>query len=109
MSEAATRPKLVVIGNGMAGMHTVEHLLHAAPDLYDTSVFGSEPLGNYNRMLLSPVLAGETKLADIMINTPEWYAERKITLHSGKTATMIDRVTAASSPVTAPASRMTGC
>ena len=92
MSEAVTRPKLVVIGNGMAGMHTVEHLLHAAPDLYDISVFGSEPLGNYNRMLLSPVLAGETRLAEIMINTPAWYAEHNITLHSGKTATMIDRV-----------------
>ena len=92
MSEAAAKPKLVVIGNGMAGMHTVEHLLNAAPDLYDITVFGSEPLGNYNRMLLSPVLAGETRLADIMINNREWYGERNITLHSGKAVTMIDRV-----------------
>lgn len=92
MSDAAAKPKLVVIGNGMAGMHTVEHLLDAAPDLYDITVFGSEPLGNYNRMLLSPVLAGETRLADIMINNREWYGERNITLHSGKAVTTIDRV-----------------
>jgi len=51
--------KLVVIGNGMAGMRTVEELLKLAPDLYEISVFGAEPYCNYNRILLSPVLAGE--------------------------------------------------
>ena len=85
------RQKLVVIGNGMAGMHTVEHLLEAAPDLYDITVFGAEPRGNYNRIMLSPVLAGETGLADIMINPEAWYAERGIALHSGRTVAMIDR------------------
>jgi nitrite reductase (NADH) large subunit len=53
------KPALVVIGNGMAGMRTVEELLKLAPDLYDITVFGAEPHGNYNRILLSPVLAGE--------------------------------------------------
>jgi nitrite reductase (NADH) large subunit len=53
------KERLVVIGNGMAGMRTVEELLQAAPDLYDITVFGAEPHGNYNRILLSPVLAGE--------------------------------------------------
>ncbi|HXG29281.1 MAG TPA: nitrite reductase (NAD(P)H) small subunit, partial [Nevskiales bacterium] len=55
----AVRQKLVVIGNGMAGMRTVEELLALAPERYDITVFGAEPRGNYNRILLSPVLAGE--------------------------------------------------
>ena len=54
-----SRPRLVVVGNGMAGMRAVEEMLKLAPDLYDIVVFGSEPHGNYNRILLSPVLAGE--------------------------------------------------
>ena len=53
------REKLTVIGNGMAGMRCVEELLERAPDHYDITVFGDEPYGNYNRILLSPVLAGE--------------------------------------------------
>ena len=57
MNAKSARPKLVVIGNGMAGMRTVEELLKLAPDLYDITVFGEEPHGNYNRILLSPVLA----------------------------------------------------
>ena len=65
---ATQKPKLVVIGNGMAGMRTVEHLLERAPDLYDITVFGAEPHGNYNRILLSPVLAGEKSVNDIMLN-----------------------------------------
>lgn len=85
------RQKLVVIGNGMAGMDTVEKLLGVAPDLYDITVFGAEPHGNYNRILLSPLLCGEAKLADIMIHKPEWYAQNGITLLAGKTVSMIDR------------------
>ena len=77
------KPRLVVVGNGMAGMRTVEELLKLAPDLYDITVFGAEPLGNYNRIMLSPLLAGEKTLDEIMINTPEWYAEHGITLHAG--------------------------
>ena len=53
------RQKLVVVGNGMAGIRTVEEILKLAPDLYDITVFGAEPHGNYNRVLLSPVLAGD--------------------------------------------------
>jgi nitrite reductase (NADH) large subunit len=56
---ARTRPRLVVVGNGMAGIRTVEEVLRAAPGLYDITVFGAEPHPNYNRVLLSPVLAGE--------------------------------------------------
>lgn len=83
LTSPARKPRLVVVGNGMAGMRTVEELLKLAPDLYDITVFGAEPLGNYNRIMLSPLLAGEKTLDDIMINTPEWYAEHGITLHAG--------------------------
>ncbi|CAM3923178.1 NAD(P)/FAD-dependent oxidoreductase [Bordetella muralis] len=90
MSQAG-RPSLVVVGNGMAGMRTVEELLQLAPDLYDITVFGAEPHGNYNRILLSPVLAGEKSVGDIMLNTREWYAEYGITLHAGDPVVQIDR------------------
>lgn len=85
------KPALVVIGNGMAGMRTVEELLALAPDLYDITVFGAEPHGNYNRILLSPVLAGEKTVDDIMLNTREWYAENGIALHAGDPVEHIDR------------------
>ena len=88
---SADRPKLVVIGNGMAGMRTVEELHKLAPDLYDITVFGAEPHGNYNRILLSPVLAGEKSIDDIMLNTREWYVQHGITLHAGDPVVHIDR------------------
>src|SRR5215207_2355070 len=86
------RLRLVVVGNGMAGMRTVEELLRLSPDLYDITVFGSEPHPNYNRILLSPVLSGEQTVEEIILNSREWYAENGITLHTGKTVTKIDRV-----------------
>ncbi|WP_420991665.1 NAD(P)/FAD-dependent oxidoreductase [Cupriavidus sp. 30B13] len=85
------KPRLVVVGNGMAGMRTVEELLKLAPDLYDITVFGAEPHGNYNRILLSPVLAGEKTIADIMLNTREWYAQNGIELLAGDPVVAIDR------------------
>ncbi|HEX9627688.1 MAG TPA: nitrite reductase large subunit NirB [Acidiferrobacterales bacterium] len=85
------REKLVVIGNGMAGMRAVEELLALAPDLYDITVFGAEPHGNYNRILLSPVLAGEKNIDDILLNGDTWYAERGITLHKGRKVIKLDR------------------
>ncbi|HEX5392474.1 MAG TPA: nitrite reductase large subunit NirB [Rhodocyclaceae bacterium] len=84
--------KLVLVGNGMAGVRTVEELLKIAPDMYDVTVFGAEPHPNYNRILLSPVLAGEMMLQDIVLNPLEWYAENNITLHTGKKVTKIDRL-----------------
>ena len=83
--------KLVVIGNGMAGIRTLEELLKLAPDAYDITVFGAEPYGNYNRIMLSPVLAGEKTIDDIMLNDEQWYADNNIRLHKGKTVTQIDR------------------
>ncbi|HWX00483.1 NAD(P)/FAD-dependent oxidoreductase [Collimonas sp.] len=88
---AASKPSLVVIGNGMAGMRTVEELLKLAPDLYDITVFGAEPHGNYNRILLSPLLAGDKSMDDIMLNPREWYVENGITLHAGDPVISIDR------------------
>ncbi|KQQ47493.1 hypothetical protein ASF61_02315 [Duganella sp. Leaf126] len=85
------RPSLVVIGNGMAGMRTVEELQQLAPDLYDITVFGAEPHGNYNRILLSPVLAGEKSMDDIMLHTRDWYVRHGITLHAGDPVEHIDR------------------
>jgi nitrite reductase (NADH) large subunit len=89
---AATKHKLVVVGNGMAGIRALEELLKLAPDLYEVTVFGAEPHPNYNRILLSPVLAGEQTLDEIILNPLAWYAEHGITLHTGKTVTCIDRV-----------------
>jgi nitrite reductase (NADH) large subunit len=84
--------KLVMIGNGMAGVRTLEELLKIAPGLYDITVFGAEPHPNYNRILLSPVLAGEQTIDDIILNPLSWYADHGITLHLGRTVTEIDRV-----------------
>jgi nitrite reductase (NADH) large subunit len=91
LNEAMPRQRLVVIGNGMAGMRTVEELLKIAPELYEITVFGAEPYGNYNRILLSPVLAGEKSVDDIILNTREWYDANGITLHAGDAVVKIDR------------------
>ena len=85
------KQKLVVVGNGMAGIRAVEELLKLAPDLYDITVFGAEPHPNYNRILLSPVLAGEMTINDIILNPLGWYADNGVRLHVGKTVTRIDR------------------
>ncbi|MFZ5835798.1 MAG: nitrite reductase large subunit NirB [Pseudomonadota bacterium] len=85
------KPKLVVIGNGMAGMRAVEELLDRAPGSYDITVFGAEPNVNYNRILLSPLLAGEKSFEDIIINGRDWYADNGIVLHMGARITRIDR------------------
>ncbi|MDD5241518.1 MAG: nitrite reductase large subunit NirB [Sulfuricella sp.] len=83
--------KLVMVGNGMAGVRTIEELLKIAPDLYDITVFGAEPHANYNRIMLSPVLAGEQTLKDIMLNDVDWYERNGITLHLNRKIVKIDR------------------
>lgn len=85
------KEKLVLIGNGMAGMRTVDELLKVAPDKYDITVFGAEPHGNYNRIMLSPVLAGDKKIDEIIIHDLQWYQDNEITLFTGKTIVEIDR------------------
>jgi nitrite reductase (NADH) large subunit len=83
--------KLVVVGNGMAGMRVVEELLKISPDLYDITVFGDEPYPNYNRIMLSPVLANEQTIDDIILNSREWYAENNIQLYTSARINKIDR------------------
>lgn len=83
--------KLVVVGNGMAGIRAVEELLRLAPELYEITVFGAEPHPNYNRILLSPVLAGEQTVEEIILNPRSWYAEHGITLHAGRRVVSVDR------------------
>ncbi|AAZ98262.1 nitrite and sulfite reductase iron-sulfur/siroheme-binding site [Thiobacillus denitrificans ATCC 25259] len=83
--------KLVMVGNGMAGVRTLEELLKLAPELYDITVFGAEPHPNYNRILLSPVLAGEQTVDDIILNGADWYSENGIRLHLGQKVVRIDR------------------
>ncbi|MCG7903862.1 nitrite reductase large subunit [Candidatus Thiodiazotropha endoloripes] len=85
------KQKLILIGNGMAGVRTLEELLKLEPELYDITVFGAEPHPNYNRIMLSPVLAGEKQVDEIVLNSREWYAENGITLHTGDPVTAIDR------------------
>ncbi len=87
-----SKPRLVVIGNGMAGVRTVEELLKIKPDHYAITIFGAEPHPNYNRILLSPVLAGEMQVKDIILNELGWYRDNNITLHTGKQVVKIDRI-----------------
>ena len=85
-----TKEKLVVIGNGMAGCRAVEEVLKRDPDRYEIAIFGTEPRVNYNRIMLSPVLAGEKSFADIVINDEAWYADNGIALHAGRAVTAVD-------------------
>ena len=85
------KERLVVVGNGMAAMRTVEELLARAPDRYDITVIGAEPHANYNRIMLSSVLAGEKTVDEIVINPRGWYDENGVTLLAGNPVTAIDR------------------
>ncbi|MBD9362590.1 NAD(P)/FAD-dependent oxidoreductase [Methylomonas fluvii] len=82
--------KLVVIGNGMAGMRTVDELIQTAPGRYDITVFGAEPHGNYNRIMLTPVLFGAKSVADIMIHDFDWYLKNRVTLYCGPDKAVVD-------------------
>ncbi|HIM58330.1 MAG TPA: NAD(P)/FAD-dependent oxidoreductase [Gammaproteobacteria bacterium] len=83
--------KIVLIGNGMAGVRTLEELFKITEEKFDITVFGSEPYGNYNRIMLSPVLADEKTIDEIMINDLDWYKDNGITLHTDSTITSINR------------------
>ncbi|MDV6757713.1 NAD(P)/FAD-dependent oxidoreductase [Pseudomonas aeruginosa] len=84
--------KLVMVGNGMAGVRTLEELLKLNSDFYDITVFGAEPHPNYNRILLSPVLAGEQTFEEIVLNDLNWYAENGIKLLLDRKVVQIDRL-----------------
>ncbi len=83
--------KLVVIGAGMASGRVLEHLFEDMPGAYDVTLFGAEPRGNYNRIMLSPVLSGEKTYEDIVTHDAGWYAAHHVTCRFGETITKIDR------------------
>ncbi|WP_170307947.1 NAD(P)/FAD-dependent oxidoreductase, partial [Paenibacillus dakarensis] len=83
------KQRLVVIGNGMAGISAVEQIIKLG-GAYDITVFGSEPHPNYNRIMLSYVLEGSKTIDDIVLNDWNWYKDNNITLYTGTTVTKID-------------------
>jgi nitrite reductase (NADH) large subunit len=85
------RERLVVVGNGMAGCRAVQEVLKRDPDRYEIAIFGAEPRVNYDRIMLSPVLAGEKTFEDIVINDEAWYRDNGITLHAGEKVASVDR------------------
>jgi nitrite reductase (NADH) large subunit len=92
MFTRSDRQRLVVIGNGMVGARFVEELIaRGGNDRYDIVMFGDEPTGNYNRILLSGILAGSHDVEDTFINPLEWYEDNGITLHAGVRVTSVDR------------------
>lgn len=86
------KEKLVLAGAGMAGVRVLEDLLHIAPDRYEITVFGAEPYGNYNRILLSAVLSGEKAVDEIMLNDAQWYEKHGIRFYPGQEIIKIDRM-----------------
>lgn len=82
--------KLVVIGNGMAGVRCVEEILNIDRDAFEITIFGKEPHPNYNRILLSKVLQGDTTIQDITINDWQWYKDHHIQLFTNETVTNVD-------------------
>ncbi len=88
------KDKLVLIGNGMAGAKLLEELMLSCPEKYDITVFGNEPYGNYNRIMLSPLLSGEKTLDEIMVLERPWYQQHGIILHVGidKAIVKLDRL-----------------
>ncbi|MFT3967107.1 MAG: nitrite reductase large subunit NirB [Sphingobium sp.] len=85
------RQHLVVVGNGMAGCRAVEELIARDAGRYRVTIFGAEPHVNYNRIMLSPVLAGEKTFDDIVINSRQWYADNGIELIVDDAVTAVDR------------------
>src|SRR4029453_5961485 len=84
-----SREKLVVIGNGMAGIKCVDEIIKLAPEKFQITVFGNEQHPNYNRILLSKVLQGDSSIENIVINDWSWYEERGIRLYTGETVAHI--------------------
>ena len=101
--------KLVMVGNGMAGVRTLEELLKIAPDLYDITVFGAEPHPNYNRILLSPVLAGEQTIDEIVLNPLTGTRRTASRCTSARRSSTSTAAAASSRPTTAPRRDTTGC
>lgn len=83
------KTRLIVIGNGMAGIKVVEEIVNLAPDSFEITVFGAEPHPNYNRIMLSKMLQGNASFDDIVLNGWSWYSEHGIKLYTGETVARI--------------------
>ena len=92
-SATKAKPRLVVIGNGMAPGRALEKLFAAAPGAWDVTIFNAEPRVNYDRIMLSPLLSGEKTFEQIVIHGDGWYVKNGVTLYKGATVTAIDRAT----------------
>src|SRR5215831_13273822 len=84
------KQRLVLVGNGMAGMRTIDEILARARERFDIEVIGAEPHPNYNRILLSAVLAGDKELEEIVLHSRAWYATTNIKLATGETVVKLD-------------------
>ncbi|MED1759424.1 assimilatory nitrate reductase electron transfer subunit NasB [Bacillus subtilis] len=84
------KQRLVLAGNGMAGIRCIEEVLKLNRHMFEIVIFGSEPHPNYNRILLSSVLQGEASIDDITLNSKDWYDKHGITLYTGETVIQID-------------------
>ncbi len=85
------KEKLIVIGNGMSGLRTIEDMLEHSNDKYEITIFGEEPYVNYNRIMLSYILSGEKNFEDTIINHRSWYEDNQIALHKGDKIISIDK------------------
>ncbi|MBD0408505.1 NADPH-nitrite reductase [Bacillus sp. 1021] len=85
------KKQLVLVGNGMAGVRAIEEILRVSKDEFEITIFGAEPHPNYNRILLSKVLQGDTDIKDITLNDWDWYKENNIQLHTGETVIKVDQ------------------
>lgn len=84
------KKRIVVVGNGMAGLRFVEELVTAAPGRFDITVIGSETQPAYNRVLLSPLLAGEIAADDVTLKPASWYESNGIRLSTGAPVRKLD-------------------
>ncbi|WP_413378841.1 nitrite reductase large subunit NirB [Alkalihalobacillus sp. 1P02AB] len=84
------KEKLVLIGNGMAGIRTIEEIIKLEPNRFEITVFGEEPQPNYNRILLSSVLQGDAGVNDIVLNNYKWYEDNQIQLYTGDPIVSVD-------------------
>ncbi|GLQ33981.1 hypothetical protein GCM10007939_02640 [Amylibacter marinus] len=82
---------LVIIGAGMASGRLIENLLEQDPQAYKITLFNAEPRGNYNRLMLSPVLSGEKNYEEIITHSDAWYEDRGITTYFGEPVLEIDQ------------------
>ncbi|WJP97147.1 nitrite reductase large subunit NirB [Macrococcus bovicus] len=85
------KEKLVMVGNGMAGVRTIEEILDREPDRFDITIIGEEPYPNYNRIMLSNILQKKMTVEETILNDYAWYKEQGITLHNGDRVEEIDR------------------